>query len=290
MVGVIVPDASNPFAASVIAALDNDLEKHGYHFLLTQARSGEDARRLLEVLEKYGVRNVLLVADLLDDDFLRSYVARLHGHVVGLGRAPSTAGLITICVDNKAGIDLAINHLVHLGHRRIAFVGGSVGWDMRQRRKAYEYWVTEDVLDFCPGYIQPAGYGHVDVAAGKEAMEHLLSLAAPPSAVIFGNDPMAIGAIKTAQETGLSVPEDISIIGFDDIPWAQYCSPALTTVRQPVGGMVAQAASLLKDMLEGREINREDTPLVFSPELIVRGSCGGVETSATASTEPGLQT
>ncbi len=285
MIGVIVPDAALQYCGALVSALEPALGERDYDFLLTQSRSSVDVHRSSRTFERYRVDGVIVVADLHDDTFLYEYLNRLHGHAVGLARQP-TPGLPCVTIDNRLGVQMAINHLVDSGRRRIAYVGGSRGWDPDQRLRAYQACLTDAGLAHEPELIAEDGT-FPDLASGARATQRLLASAKVPSAILYFNDEMAIGGMAVLQQHGYAVPGDIAVVGFDDIPWASYCSPSLTTVHQPIQAMVERVIDVLINMIEGEPIQETHASLVFAPRLIVRGSTLDVSPNGPfASTHP----
>jgi len=279
MIGVIVPDATQQYCGALVSALEPALGDRDYDFLLTQSRSSSDVHRSTRTFQRYQVDGVIVVADRHDEAFLREYLYRRHGHAVGLARQ-AIPGLPCVTIDNHLGVQLAMHHLVSLGRLRIAYVGSSPGWDPDQRLHAYEACLTAAGLAHAPELI--VGEGTLpDLASGARATRRLLALTSPPSAILYFNDEMAIGGLAVVHEYGYAVPTDIAIVGFDDIPWASHCSPALTTVRQPVQAMVERVVDVLIGMIEGNPIEENHASLVFAPDLIVRGSTLGTSTNGT---------
>lgn len=270
MIGVIVPDATLQYCAAVVRALEPALGDRDYDFLLAQSRSRSDVHRSSRTFERYQVDGVVLISDLHDEAFLEEYLHQLHGHAVGLARE-SVPGLPCVTIDNWLGVEMAVDHLVSLGRERIAYIGAARGWDNEQRIDVYQTRLTAAGLPYLPEYVIRAGR-YPDLAAGAEGTARLLASGPPPSAILYCNDEMAIGGMAVLQRQGLSVPGDVAVIGFDDIPWASYCSPTLTTVRQPIKEMVIRVVEVLIDKIEGRSIPETHQSLVFAPELIVRGS------------------
>jgi DNA-binding LacI/PurR family transcriptional regulator len=270
MIGVIVPDAAMQYCAAIVSALEPALGDRDYDFLLAQARSGSDVHRSSRTFERYRVDGVILVSDWHDEAFLDEYLHELHGHAVGLGRE-SIPGLPCVNIDNRLGVQMAIDYLISQGEQRIAYATTWRGWDMQQRLDAYAECLASAGLRFVPEYVLREG-ACPDIAAGARATERLLALPTSPAAILYANDEMAIGGMATLQRHGLSVPSDIAVIGFDDIPWSSYCSPTLTTVRQPIKDMVIRAVGVLIDMIEEKQFPANPESLVFAPELIVRGS------------------
>jgi DNA-binding LacI/PurR family transcriptional regulator len=179
-----------------------------------------------------------------------------------------------VVVDNLHGERQALTHLTELGHRRIAYCGASETWDPRQRR--YKAFVQSaraaglELDDAC--VIRDAR--HPDAQDGAEGAARLVRLTPMPSAIVFYNDEMAIGALNALKSAGYSVPRDISVVGFDDIPWASFCAPSLTTVRQPIRAMAESAVSILLDLLDDGQTITPETYRELPPELVVRSSTG----------------
>ena len=273
-VGVVVPTLTMAFPATAISLLGTVLEERGYHVLLAQARTQADVQRFSRMYEQYRVSGVLFVGstrEMLDDDFLAEYCRRLNGHVVGLLSPPGPPLLVTIDVDNRRGIQAALNHLVGLGHERIAYVGPNTCGDFTHRFEAFRE-LVEVAAPKSSGLDLMRETPTANPREGGEAMQRLLALPSPPSAVVFATDEMALVGLMAAHQAGFSVPDDISVVGFDDIPWASYCWPPLTTVRQPVKAMVERAAECLLNLVENGADHQAGRSYVFPPELVVRGS------------------
>src|SRR5262249_26206021 len=157
--------------------------------------------------------------------------------VVAAWHGTNRYGFPTVEVDNLKGISRSVDELLTLGHERIGFIGGESFGDVRDRQLAYEELIRENGLPVVAGYIQTS---RNTLVAGANALERLMALAEPPTAVIAATDVRALGAIHGAWSLGLKVPRDLSVIGFDDIPFASVSVPPLTTVQMPTAAMVAR--------------------------------------------------
>jgi LacI family transcriptional regulator len=170
--------------------------------------------------------------------------------------------------DNDAGIRLAMRHLHDLGHRRIATITGLV--ETRpgaERLRAYRDALRDLGLGYRDEYV---AYGDFYVESGRQAMLRLLRGEEPPTAVVAASDLMALGALRAAAEEGVSVPGDVSLVGFDDIQLAGHVNPPLTTVRQDKAGLGAAAGALLRRNIDG---DADGQPVTTLPvELVVRES------------------
>ncbi|GAB4452891.1 MAG: LacI family DNA-binding transcriptional regulator [Armatimonadaceae bacterium] len=174
----------------------------------------------------------------------------------------------SVDVDNVAGIRLAVAHLVEQGHRRIAHLTGDMDMvSVLVRRQAFVEATGAHGISTPEAYIRICRYSGERT---EEAVHELLQLPEPPTAIVAGNDAIAMAAMTAARERGLSVPEQLSVVGFDDIPSAQLVTPALTTVRQPLREIGTEAMRLLQDLVEGKDV--EMRAHLLTPELIVRDS------------------
>jgi LacI family transcriptional regulator len=217
----------------------------------------------------------LIVASALTDD---SFVAGLldeHFPFVLIGRKPERGDIITIDADNLHGASMAAQHLVQIGYTRIATITGPTNMvAAMDRREGFLCGLQAMGMAAPAAYIQEGDWSEW---SGTQAMERLLRATPPPEAVFVASDSMAIGALKAIRAAGLSVPEDVALVGFDDIPLAAIAEPPLTTVHQPIDQLGFLAASTLIDLLE-TALAKEDGAgvhhIVLPTELVVRASCG----------------
>jgi LacI family transcriptional regulator len=176
------------------------------------------------------------------------------------------ANIPMVNTDNDAGARLAMEHLLELGHRRIAFL--DVGWsgDTLLRRQVYIQMMSEAGLDYQP-YLISAVEG---MSAGYQAAQQLFKLDSLPTAIFAAEDFLAFGALKAAYDSDIPVPGDLSVVGFDDHPYAEFSVPALTTVRQPIEHIAEYACQLLIRLIEGETV--AERQILVQPELIIRQS------------------
>jgi DNA-binding LacI/PurR family transcriptional regulator len=270
LLGLIVRDITDPFFAGAIEAVTVEASRRGYNVVLGHAHArADEALALWGVLEARHCDAILVLGDMRDQPRLLEDLAGARPPVIALWQGSRPADVASVSVDNGAGIRAVLGHLTGLGHRRIAFIGGRQLGDIKEREEAF----TEYVTPFGPvpeGYIQ---YGPNEPEEGVAALQRLLELSDPPTAVVASTDVLAIGALHGAHERGLRVPDELSITGFDDIPLAAFSVPSLTTVRMPVREMVATAVRMVLDE-PGLRV-QEPRP-VLQPSLIVRESTGRV--------------
>jgi DNA-binding LacI/PurR family transcriptional regulator len=272
LLGVIVGDITDPFFANVIEAISAAARQNAYNVVLGHAHGRvDDAVALKAVLETRHCDAIILLGDVPRESRLVSELVEVRLPSVSLGRGKGGAERITsVDVDNQHGIAAALEYLVSLGHERIAFIGARTYGDFPARRNAYLDFMKKRRFPVRPGYDQESTN---DAPGGAAALDALLRLAVPPTAVIAATDRVAIGALHAAHRARVRVPEDISVVGFDDIPLAAFAVPALTTVRMPVGEMAQTAVREAIAQVGDVSTDREVKTFLFRPTLIVRDSC-----------------
>jgi DNA-binding LacI/PurR family transcriptional regulator len=268
LLGVIVRDITDPFFAGAIEAVTVEASGRGYNVVLGHAHArADEAIALWGVLEARPCDAILLLGDMGDQPKLIEDLAGTRVPVVALWQGSRPTAIASVSVDNRAGIHAVLQHIAGLGHRRIAYAGARQLGDIKEREDAY--------VDFMARLGEPARDGYIDhrsndFAGGVAALQQLLGLPEPPTAVVTSTDVLAIGALHAAHARGLRVPADISIAGFDDIPVAAVTVPALTTARMPVREMVAMAVQ----MVLGDSPLDPTRPTMLRPSLMVRASTG----------------
>jgi LacI family transcriptional regulator len=264
------PDLQHPFFHEVLVGVKNAIGAGGYDLLLFASErpgNGYGEHSYLKRARHHNVGGVVLFGVDPDDPevrrLVRSELACVGVDVELVG--PKTEYVIS---DNVAGTGLAVRHLHELGHRRIATITGLL--DKRpgaERLRGYRAEMQSLGLAYRDEYV---AYGDFYVESGHGAMTRLLTLDEPPTAVVAASDLMALGAIRAVAAAGLSVPEDVSIVGFDDIQLAGHVHPPLTTLRQDKAGLGLEAGRALMALIDGQTDLPEAVTLPV--ELIVRGS------------------
>jgi DNA-binding LacI/PurR family transcriptional regulator len=276
VLGLIVPDINDCFIAELIHAIGDEAGRQGYEILLGYARRDRDEALLLsQVLDLRRCDGLLLTGAFGDsDEEDNSLQAQLwkNQKVVSVCRGTGNLARKTASIgtDNRAGVFVALDYLVGLGHKKIAFIGGSAIGDLKERLEAFREFMADRSLKVKDEYVlsTPNSY-----RGGYQAMKRLLSLAEPPTAVFAVNDTRAIGALRAAVHAQVDVPAQVSLIGFDDIQISAYLTPALTTVSQLVNKIGQRAVQLLLGLIK-TDTNLEKPPRVLvDPQLVVRDSC-----------------
>jgi LacI family transcriptional regulator len=174
---------------------------------------------------------------------------------------------------NSAGADAAVQHLLSLGHRRIGAITGPRGWIATEERlRGYHSALASAGILAEPALVQEANF---ETEQGRRAARHLLDLHDPPTAIFAFNDNIAIGVVQAARERGIRMPEELSVVGFDDVEAAEIVTPMLTTIRQPLAEMGRMAVSLLERLIEGQRI--EALHVELRTQLIVRESTASLK-------------
>jgi len=270
LLGVIVREITDPFFAGAIEAVSSESAARGYNVVLGHAHGrAEEAIALRAVLETRHTDAILLLGDTSDQPRILEDLRNTPVPVVAMWQGGPLEGVRTVNVDNRAGVQALVQHLVELGHRRIAFVAGRPLGDIQERRTAFEETMRELEESVPDDYIEQVAS---DPGEGVVALTRLMSLPIPPTAVIASTDVLAIGILSGAHRLGLRVPGDLSVVGFDDIPMSAFTVPSLTTVRMPVAEMAAVAVREAID--HGRADRDGPDEHVLEPSLVVRESSG----------------
>jgi LacI family transcriptional regulator len=270
LVGSVTLDLANPFYAEVNRGIEDGLAPAGCLLLAgsTDLHPGKE-EQLLHLLEQQAVRGIVIAPAAADPEPLLR-LSRRGIPVVLLDHPRGRLDLCAVAVDDVLGGRLAAEHLIALGHRRIAFLGGAVDpGPVDRRREGVRDALTAAGLDLLDVRVRIHPPSLVDAAAA--AVERILAASPPPTAVICLNDTAALGLLDGLQAAGVRVPADISVVGYDDLPIARRLAPSLTTVSQPNYELGRTAAGLLLD--EGRP-DHTHREIRFQPSLVVRASTG----------------
>ena len=278
LVGLIVPELENPIFPAFAQVIENALAQHGYTpVLCTSTPAGASEDDYTAMLLERGVAGIVFVsglhADLTADHGRYRQLAErrlpmvlVNGYVEGLDAA-------FVSNDDVVSMELAVQHLAGLGHRRLGLAVGPPRFVP----------VVRKVEGFRRGLIGRLGltaaevddlvaYGMFGVEGGHAAAGRLLERGV--TAIVCASDLMALGAVRAVRAAGLRVPEDVSVVGYDDSPLIAFTDPPLTTIRQAVGPMGLAAVAVLLDQIGG--VPSPHVEYVFRPELVVRGSTGPV--------------
>lgn len=268
--GLVVPDIANPFFAEIARGVEHVAHAESYNVFL--CNTDEDQDRELAVLNSLAEKwadGIVLCSSRLDDDALMQ-VTHSHPAVVLVNRSlgKETTGVSTVRVDDFTGGRMATQHLVNRNHRSIGFLTGPVGSHSGQwRLQGYRDALHKAGLTPSPAWIQPCS---PIAAAGCKTAKDVLSASPEITALLCYNDLVAVGALNACAELGLRVPEDVAVVGFDDIPLAALVTPSLTTCHIPRYELGAKAVELLLEHIS--QPTGEVREVILQPSLIVRAS------------------
>ncbi|MDP9466028.1 MAG: LacI family DNA-binding transcriptional regulator [Actinomycetota bacterium] len=269
LIDLVFNDLDSPWAVEVIRGVEEAAHAAGAGTVVSAIhRRRSSARQWLENLRARASDGVILVTTALDPD-LHAELRRLHVPAVVVDPAGvPDLDVPTIGATNWAGGVSATEHLTRLGHRRIGFVAGRPGlWCSRARLDGYRAGLEAVGIAVDPELLVQ---GDFDYASGFEGATRLLALDDRPTAVFAASDQMALGVYEAVRKRGLRVPEDVSVVGFDDLPQACWSSPPLTTVRQPLAEMGMLAVRTVLRLLNGE--NLESAKVELATEVVVRES------------------
>jgi len=279
--GVVLPDLYGEFFSEVIRGLDQAAQGRGFHLLLSSSHNDRDDIEAALRVMRGRVDGLVVMSPHIDAGVLS---ANLHDSVPAvLLNSPMQAGEFdTLRVDNFGGAREMVAHLASHGHRRIAIVRGpEQNQDAAERLRGYRAAVAEagiaaDALEVDGDFTEEAGY---------RAGQALLAADPRPTAVFAGNDSMAIGLISALRQAGVSVPRDMAVAGFDDIPISRYLTPPLSSVRVSINELAARAMEQLVRAVAGenRHARIHET---LATTLVIRDSCGAHGGASNAARRP----
>jgi DNA-binding LacI/PurR family transcriptional regulator len=265
-VGMVITTASDPFLTRLVQGVEETAERNGYSVFLSS--SYRNPERELEVVRSFHERRasgIIITGSQIDDDYL--HLSDQFPLPIVLTNCRTYP--FSVYVDKVAGARQGVEHLVQLGHRRIAFVGGRHGHrSSLERLTGYRQVLEEN--DLPPGDSLIID-GEGTLASGIKAAEQILGMPQPPTAIFCFNDLTAIGVIRGLNQANAQVPRDYSVVGFDDLEMASYYCPPLTTVHQPSYRLGQCAINMLLELIEGE---LKPQPERLPADLVVRESTG----------------
>jgi LacI family transcriptional regulator len=274
VIGLIVHDISDPFFNIIARGAEDFAGEHGKLVVVCNSdRRPHKLVRYLERLRDFRVDAVILAGGELQAPGHREerekYLEQMERNgvaVVTIGRYARPGS--SLVLDNAGGIRTLVDHLVGLGHRRIAHIAGVPGSSATiERLRAYEAALEAHGLPVDPSLVCDGDFGR---QSGAHAAEAFMSAPHPPTAIIAANDEMAAGCIRALRRRGVRVPEDVSVVGFNDVPTAADCEPPLTTIRLPLRHVGARAVQMALEVRSGDQVASEEV----AGELVVRQSTG----------------
>jgi DNA-binding LacI/PurR family transcriptional regulator len=267
-IALVISDISNPFFSKMAETVEEHAHRSGYNLILCNTHSDPGRERgYLRIATQRWVDGVLFVATTDTMPGLDAVTAA-GVPVVAIDRIPEGFDGPSVILDNLQTGRLVADHLLGLGHRRLAHISGPLA--LRLSRERLEGFREAVAARSPEPVLHAVGDNRWSCESGHRAMRSLLESGSAPTAVFAANDRLAIGAMRAIEEAGLLIPEEVSVVGVDDIELAAYHSPPLTTVRQSLVDVAALGTRILLGLLKGEQ--PVPSQVVFDPELVIRGS------------------
>jgi len=267
---VVVPNITEQFFSKILKGIDDVASKNGYKVLLCDtANSIDKEMEYINLLHQKQVDGMILLTARIDKEKLLSLADQFP--VVLACEYVDVVKIPTVSINNVSSARRITEHLITLGHQNIAHITGCIeGIVSRDRVEGYMQALSLHNINFNEAYVVE---GDATIQSGYNQMKNLLNFENRPTALFAHNDEMAIGAISAVKEEGLKVPDDIAVVGFDDLEISRIVEPQLTTINQPRFEIGKKAMELLLMRIRGESIKVEK--FIMDYELIIRDSCGG---------------
>jgi LacI family transcriptional regulator len=267
IIGLITPNILNPFFPMILKGIQSISKPRGLHIILSDSEDNSEVEKShIDQLMELGISGLIIIASENKSNRIAQLVEDGYP-VVLLDRTIRGVNSCSVTVDNIDGAYQAVKYLINLGHKRILHLAGPEKLSTEiERFEGYKKALREESIAFEKNLVVP---GNFQIEGAYEAMTSVLKKKVPFTAVFVSNDLMAFGAIRALQDNNLGVPEDISVIGYDDI--AVCPSTILTTVAQPAFQLGKNAIFLLLDLIQGRIEAPQN--VILRPSIVIRGTC-----------------
>jgi len=268
LIGVVIPDVSNPIFSQLVKGMEEVSSEQGYNILLCNSYLNHDKEmEYLEILSDKEVDGIVFLTTKetkAHSDFFNEY----KKPVVTVDRSFKNIDIPSVSIDDFEASQKAVNYLINLGHKNIGMVRASLDDRAHGLHRFEGYKVALENAGLC---IREENVveGDFSVQSGYDAVSKILSNNTPPTAIFFANDTMAVGGIRCITDSGLRVPDDISVIGFDDIPISEMFIPSLSTIKQPTMTVGRSAMEKLLKLIKNEPIEMHT---LFETQLIQRNS------------------
>ena len=267
---VLVPNILNTVFTGIIEGIESEAAKNGYRVLLGNTnRKVENEYSLINLLKQRQADGMILFSARMDRQTLlelsKEYsIVLTTAYLEGL-KVP------TVSIDNVSSSRIAVEHLIKLGHTRIAHISGPTELaNSRDRYRGYQQAMLHNDIEIDSLLVQE---GDFSLESGYNQMLKFIAIGKPPTAVFAANDEMAMGAIKAAKEHGIHVPGELAVVGFDNIFFSSIFEPALRTIAQPLFNMGQVSMKLLLQQIQGESLDKMQ--YILDSKLVIRESCGG---------------
>jgi DNA-binding LacI/PurR family transcriptional regulator len=267
-IGLLIPDIANPFFAEIARSVEDRSHDLGFNLVICNTDNDPDKEsQYISLLKQKSADGIIVATGVRNDELLKTLI-RHNVAIALIAREMPTLAAHTVLVDDFNGGYLATAHLTALHHRRIGVIVEDLSlMSSKERLRGYRHALSEAGLAYDDNLV---GVTSFNVESSREAAGRLLGGPEPPSAIFACNDLLAIGAIQAARQRGLVIPEQLSVVGFDNTILATITDPPLTTVAQPIASLGAQVVDLITQQITG--IQQTIQRIVLQPELVVRSS------------------
>ncbi|MFB6343743.1 LacI family DNA-binding transcriptional regulator [Saccharicrinis sp. FJH62] len=269
LIGVLIPDIQNPFYVDVLRGIEDVTYENNYALIMCNFQQDEKKEKLyLDILQSESVDG-LIAAPAHENDAKVINLVKEGLPIVCFDRGLQGVDVDVVLVNNREGAYKAVDHLAKSGYQRIAHISGLAQLPSTQLRdKGYREALADNNLEFDPELIKRGDSKH---DSGVHLCDELLSLPNPPDAIFTGNNLITLGALETIHKRGLKVPEDVAIIGFDDMYWSISLNPPLTAVYQPAYEIGRRCGELLIQRI--KDPKRPTIQMILNTQLMIRSSC-----------------
>jgi len=265
-IGLLIPDLANPFFSELARSIEDRGHELGYNlFICSTDYDPKKEIKYIELMNRKNVDGFILASGFEQEENLKPFLDQNVPLSVVARDFPSTP-VNTVCIDDFHGGYEATSHLISLGHKKIAIIARDVRSN-RERMRGYLKALEDHGIryDYNFEYVKDS-----NIIAGRERTTKYLNSSDPPTAIFACNDLLAIGAIQSAKERGLKVPEDLSVVGFDDTIFASIVDPPLTTIAQPIKKMGREVMNITIHEIQGKMTDK--MKIVFAPRIVIRNS------------------
>ncbi|MCD2502814.1 LacI family DNA-binding transcriptional regulator [Clostridium sp. NSJ-145] len=264
---VLVPNISNPFYSQIVHGINRTCFKNGYYIMICETELNENrVSQYLSLIKKKLADGMITLDPHIDKEKLRDLADKYP--VVQCCEYDMDSQIPYVTIDNTLAAYKAVNYLITLGHRKIAIINSDERFIYsRLRKEGYLKALKEHNIEINEKWIINS---ELDFISGQSAVKHLMVMEDRPTAIFAVSDILAIGAIKGIKELNLNVPSDVSVIGFDNIEFSNMITPALTTISQPMYNIGKEAAKMIINKLENKNVEIYNT--ILESELIIRES------------------
>jgi len=270
IIGLLIPDIQNPFYVDVIRGIEDYAYAHNSVVIIGNFSQDEKKEKLyIDILKSESVDGFIVAPSNEKDVYIKALI-KDGFPIVCIDRGMKDIEVDLVKVDNQQGVFNAIKHLIKMGHTRIGHVTGKPFLPTtHERRAGYEEAMKTYDLEIDPQIIVSS---NSDYESGAEQTANLLDLENPPTAIFTANNLITLGALDTINKRGLRIPDDIAVVGFDDVYWANSLNPPLTAVRQPGFEIGKRSCELLIQRIN--KPDRSVASIILKTELMIRKSCG----------------